>query len=130
MELKEGYIEDYISGTPVRATPEEIEAVQVFSKMLVEDYGYPKELIRTRPQWRVKSRPSDARKEYPIDIGIFLEKEQLDDNIQILVFGLTDQNAFFYKKLKKMEELNSQTSLTFQDMENALRILENLKERI
>ncbi|MDR1809407.1 MAG: hypothetical protein LBR34_03245 [Prevotella sp.] len=33
---------DYISGVLVNATPEEIEAVQVFSKQLVEDYGYPK----------------------------------------------------------------------------------------
>lgn len=37
MELKEGYIEDFISGMAVRATVEEVEAVQVFSKMLVED---------------------------------------------------------------------------------------------
>jgi hypothetical protein len=35
-------IDDYVSGLPVRATPEEIEAVQVFSRRLVEDYGYPK----------------------------------------------------------------------------------------
>lgn len=85
MELKEGYIEDYISGIPVRATPEEVEAVQVFSKMLVEDYGYPKEFIRTRPQWRVKARPSDTKKEYPIDIGVFSDKDHLDDNIQIII---------------------------------------------
>ena len=52
MELKEGYIEDFISGTAVRGTPEEIEAVQVFSRMIADDYGYPKELIQTRPQWR------------------------------------------------------------------------------
>ena len=45
---------DYISGIEVPATPEEIEATQVFSKLLVEDYGYPKEHIQTRPQFRVK----------------------------------------------------------------------------
>lgn len=33
---------DYISGIEVEAKPEEIEAVQPFSKTLVEDYGYPK----------------------------------------------------------------------------------------
>jgi type I restriction enzyme M protein len=33
MELKEGYIEDFISGLPVRATPEEVEAAQVYSKI-------------------------------------------------------------------------------------------------
>ena len=30
MELKEGYIKGFISEVVVRATPEEIEAVQVF----------------------------------------------------------------------------------------------------
>ena len=85
MDIKEGYIEDYISGIPVRATPEEVEAVQVFSKMLVDDYGYPKELIRTRPQWRVKARPSDTKKEYPIDIAVFCENEHTDSTIQIIV---------------------------------------------
>ena len=59
---------DYISGIEVPATPEEIEATQVFSKLLVEDYGYPKEHIQTRPQFRVKVRPSDTKKEYPVDI--------------------------------------------------------------
>lgn len=58
MELKEGFIEDFISGMAVRATPEEVEAVQVFSRMLVDDYGYPKDMIQTRPQWRVKVRPT------------------------------------------------------------------------
>ena len=41
--IKEDYIKDYISGISVKATHEEIESVQVFSKILVEDYGYPKE---------------------------------------------------------------------------------------
>ena len=43
-EGKEGYIFDYISGEEIKATPEEIDAVQVFSKILVEDYEYPKKL--------------------------------------------------------------------------------------
>ena len=61
-ELKEGYIIDFISGLQVRETPEETEAVQPFSKILVDDYGYPKEYIHTRPQYRVKVRPSDTKK--------------------------------------------------------------------
>ena len=85
MELKEGYIEDFISGTAVRGTPEEIEAVQVFSKMLVDDYGYPKKMIQTRPQWRVKVRPSDTKKEYPVDIAVFSEEAHSDDNVSIIV---------------------------------------------
>jgi hypothetical protein len=66
-ELKPGYIRDYISGVPVKATPEEVEAVQVFAQRLVEDYGYPKSHIQTRPQYRVRVRPSDEEKNYPVD---------------------------------------------------------------
>ncbi len=58
---KEGYLIDYISGKEIKATPEEANAVQVFSKILVEDYKYPKQNIRTRPQFRVKARPSDRQ---------------------------------------------------------------------
>ena len=54
---KDGYVTDYISGQSVKETLEELEAVQVFSKILVEDYGYPKEHIETRPQFRVKGEP-------------------------------------------------------------------------
>ena len=39
LELKPGYLSDYISGQPIKATPEEVEAVQVFTQRLVEDYG-------------------------------------------------------------------------------------------
>jgi len=31
----EGYIKDYVSGFSVKLTPEEVEAVQVFSKKLI-----------------------------------------------------------------------------------------------
>ncbi|QMU64580.1 MAG: N-6 DNA methylase [Flavobacteriaceae bacterium] len=83
-EIKDGYIRDYISGEQVKATPEEVDAVQVFSKMLVEDYGYPKENIQTRPQFRVKSHPSD-KKGYPVDIAVFSKSEKNDDNAYIIV---------------------------------------------
>ena len=75
---------DYISGIEVDAKPEEIEAVQPFSKVLVEDYGYPKNLIVTHPQYRVKIRPSDTKKEYPVDIAVFKDKIS-DDDIYIVV---------------------------------------------
>lgn len=84
-ELKDGYISDYISGLPVKETPEEKGAVQVFSQILVEDYGYPKEYIQTRPQWRVKIRPSDVKKEYPVDIAVFTSDDHLEDNIEIII---------------------------------------------
>lgn len=82
---KDGYIIDYISSLPIKATPEEIEATQVFSKILVEDYGYPKSHIQTRPQFHVKVRPSDTKKEYPVDIAVFNRNEKNDESIYIIV---------------------------------------------
>jgi len=82
---KEGYVVDFISGVEVKASPEELQAVQVFSKQLVFDYGYPKTLIQTRPQWHVRSRPSDTRKEYPVDIAIFEDEKKSDENIFIII---------------------------------------------
>lgn len=83
--VEDGYLIDYISGQEVKATPEEIEATQVFSKILVEDYGYPKKFIQTRPQYRVKIRPSDVKKEYPVDIAIFNSEKKHEDSIYIIV---------------------------------------------
>lgn len=80
-----GYVRDFISGQKVRATPEEIEAVQIFTKQLVEDYNYPKDYIQTRPQFRVKVRPSDTKKEYPVDIAVFLNAKKQEDDIYIIV---------------------------------------------
>lgn len=82
---KEGYLFDFISGTEVKATPEEVNAVQVFSKILVEDYNYPKSHIRTRPQFRVKARPSDLKKEYPVDIAVFKSDNINDDELYLIV---------------------------------------------
>lgn len=56
---KDKYITDFISGQLVKATPEEISAVQVFARQLVEDYNYPKLHIQTHPQFRVKARPGN-----------------------------------------------------------------------
>jgi len=83
--IKDGYIIDYISGQEIKATPEEVEAVQPFSEQLVEDYGYTKEEIQTRPQFRVKSSPSDTIKKYPVDIAIFNSKKKDDNSIYIIV---------------------------------------------
>ncbi|TRD15423.1 restriction endonuclease subunit M [Palleronia caenipelagi] len=84
-EPRDGYIIDYISGREVRETPEEVDAVQVFARTLVEDYDYPKSHIRTRPQWRVKARPSDTKKEYPVDIAVFNSNTHDEDNIHIII---------------------------------------------
>ena len=52
---------------------------------MVDDYGYPKELIHTRPQYRVKVRPSDTKKEYPVDIAVFTSDVHSDDNGYIII---------------------------------------------
>lgn len=83
--MKDGYLIDYITGVEVKATPEELQAVQPFARMLVEDYGYPKALITTHPQYRVKVRPSDTKKEYPVDIALFSSTQKSDDDIYIVV---------------------------------------------
>lgn len=76
IQPKEGYIIDFISGQQVKATQEEVEATQVYSKILVEDYGYLKSQIQTRPQFRVKASPSDSEYKYPVDIVVFKTKEK------------------------------------------------------
>ena len=82
---KTGYIIDYITGTEIRATPEEIEAVQVFCKILVQDYGYPKECIQVHPQFKVKASPSDTQYKYPIDITVFKDSsKQRGDEIIVV----------------------------------------------
>lgn len=83
--LKPGFILDYISGLTVKATPEEIEAVQVFARRLVEDYGYAKSQIQTRPQYRVRIRPSDEEKSYPVDIAVFNSAKKTENELFIVV---------------------------------------------
>jgi type I restriction enzyme M protein len=82
---REGYVSDYISGKLVRDTPEEREAVQVFSMSLVNDYGYSRNHIQTRPQYRVKASPSDRKKEYPVDIAVFTSAKRSDSEAYIVV---------------------------------------------
>lgn len=69
--VKEGYITDFISGELVKETPEEVEAVQVFARQLVEDYGYSKEQLQTRPQMRNKAKSPDTSKDALPDIIVF-----------------------------------------------------------
>ena len=86
VEARTGYLRDYISGQQVKATPEEVEAVQVFARRLVEDYGYAKEQIQTRPQHRVRRNPSDEEKSYPTDIAVFRDAtHKTEDDLFMLV---------------------------------------------
>jgi type I restriction enzyme M protein len=84
-EIKPGFIRDYVSGVAVKASPEEIEAVQVFAQRLVEDYGYPKNFLQTRPQYRVRKRPSDEAKAYPVDIAVFKSASRNEDDLYLVV---------------------------------------------
>jgi type I restriction enzyme M protein len=76
---------DIVSGREIAATSEEREAVQPFARQLIEDYGYPVSHIRTRPQWRVKSSPSDQAKKYPVDIAVFSSDTHSDESLRIVV---------------------------------------------
>jgi type I restriction enzyme M protein len=76
IEPDSGYMEDYISGELVKKGPEEVEAVQIFSKRLVKEYNYLKNQIQTRPQFRIKASPSGEYK-YPIDIAVFNDEKSL-----------------------------------------------------
>ena len=80
-----GYLVDYVSGMEIKDGPEEREATQVFARRLVEDYGYPVEHLQTRPQFRVKARPSDSKKEFPVDIAVFDSEQRDDKNLYIVV---------------------------------------------
>lgn len=83
--LREGYILDYISGVPVKATPEETQATQVFSRRLVEEFGYRQECIQTRPQYTVRRRPSDGGQPYPVDIAVFSSATKDEPNLDLVV---------------------------------------------
>jgi type I restriction enzyme M protein len=80
-----GFVRDYITDAAVKATPEEVEAVQVFARRLVEDYGYYKNQIQTRPQFRVRKRPSDEDRSYPVDIAVFKGDSKTEDELYIVV---------------------------------------------
>ena len=83
--VSDGRITDIISGRKIPATPEEVEAVQPFIRQLLDDYGYPKEHLRTRPQWHVKTSPSDRARSYPVDIAVFDSDTHSDEGLRIVV---------------------------------------------
>lgn len=85
IDSREGQVQDFVSGHWVKAGPEEVEAVQVFSRRLVEDYDYPKLIIQTRPQYRVRSRPSDEAKSFPVDIAVFRSTQKTEDELFMIV---------------------------------------------
>jgi len=108
-DLKEGYIRDFISNEIIKATPEEIEAVQVFSKRLIEDFNYKKSQIQTRPQFRVRRRPSeeDEGKGYPVDIAVFDNENKNPEDLFIIVECKQKRRQDGLKQLKIYMNLSS-----------------------
>ena len=98
---------DFISGLEINAGPEEMEATQPFSKILVEDYGYPKSFIQTRPQFRTSKRPSDEIGSYPVDIAIFKDRRKTDDSLYIIVECKHKDEKTGLKELKKYLSLSN-----------------------
>lgn len=119
-------MKDYISGIEVRETPEEVNAVQVFSKILVEDYKYPKENIQTRPQFRVKARPSDTKKEYPVDIAVFSDKNHHDDNLYMIVECKKPNRKDGRKQLEIYMQLSKARLGVWYNGEQKLCLLKNV----
>jgi len=82
---EEKFVHDYITGEIVRkGVKEHGEAVNIFSKKLVEELGYSKKQIQTIPQFRVKVSPSGQEK-YPVDIVVFRDENKSYDNVLMLV---------------------------------------------
>ena len=76
---------DYVSGNSVRATREEVEAVQPFVRRLVDDFGYCKKHIQVHPQYRVRKNPSDERRSYPVDIAVFRSAKHIESELLMIV---------------------------------------------
>jgi len=79
-ERRVRYIPDFITGKPVRATPEEVEARQVFERRLVEEYGYAKAQIL--PDFLIQK---GSQRIGPADIVVFHDDRKEFDNVYIVV---------------------------------------------
>lgn len=97
---------DYISGLRVRATREEREAVQVFARRLVEDFGYPKGRIQTHPQFRVRLRPSDEGRSFPVDIAVFSSNDHVEGNLILVVEGKAPEKTKGVGQLQRYLEMS------------------------
>jgi len=105
-KVPEGYIADYVSGQLVKSGPEEVEAVQIFSRRLIEEYGYSKDQIQTRPQFRIRASPSGEEK-YPIDIAVFRDNNKTYNNLFMIVECKRKNRADGFEQLKIYMGLSS-----------------------
>jgi len=120
VENREGQIRDFVSGHWVKAGPEEIDAVQILSRRLVEDYNYPKAHIQTRPQFRVRKRPSDEEKSYPVDVAVFKNSQKIEENLYIVVECKKKNKKDGVSQLKLYMDMSpSEIGIWFNGMEHA-----------
>jgi len=105
-EKHEGEIQDFISGQWLKATPEEVEAVQILTRRLVEDYGYDREQVQTRPQFRVRKRPSDQERSYPVDIALFKTERKTEDNLFLIAECKKKNRRDGVEQLKRYMEMS------------------------
>jgi type I restriction enzyme M protein len=61
----------------------EAEIVEELRQRLVKELGYPEECVQTKPQYRIRLRPSD-KKGYPVDIAVFRNPRRRDDDLVIV----------------------------------------------
>ncbi|WP_419865446.1 N-6 DNA methylase [Candidatus Poriferisodalis sp.] len=54
-------------------------------RRLVEDFGYPKDHIKSRPQHRVRKSPSDESGTYPVDIAVFESPAKVEGELRLVV---------------------------------------------
>lgn len=117
-EIPKGQLCDFISGQIIKKSPEELEAVQIFSRRLVEEFNYSKKQIQTRPQFRIISSPSGDEK-YPIDIAIFNDDNKIYENLFMIVECKRESRSDGLKQLKTYMGLSSaQIGVWFNGIEH------------
>ena len=89
IKVSEQIIIDYVTGRELRATPEE-QYRQEFEHILVDDLGYPKELIAIEFHIQRGSKKQAER----ADIVVFKDKRHKQDNIQMLFEIKTPKGSF------------------------------------
>jgi len=81
IEVKLPLIEDFITGKPLPATPEE-KVRQIFTRKLVKEYNYSPDQIQTVPEFLIQK---GSQKIGPADIVVFHDKRKTLDNIYMIV---------------------------------------------
>jgi len=73
-KVKQGYIRDFVTGKLLKDTPEERRRQEI-ERRLVEEWGYPKELIDTEVEIQFGSKKLGRA-----DIVVFRNKKSKDPN--------------------------------------------------